>query len=251
MDRNALTAPWSDQVKGSWWKALIIGAIYLYIRFAMELRIMGRAAQSEGLDLLNMMNFTPEEYGRLYQAMDLNYFLLAIGLFILVVVLCRAFGFKFFDFKTITLSSVLKTIGFFFIAFLIQAALNLTITYFFPDYTQPANQDAVEQMVSSMNLVFMFINIVILTPIVEEYLFRGLIMKYIFSLTPLLGALVASVAFALAHMPGNWIDFAVYYVLSVAFTYVYLKTRRLEYPILMHMMQNFIGFLAVALTQGS
>lgn len=70
-------------------------------------------------------------------------------------------------------------------------------------------------------------------------------MKYLLPLTPVLGAIVSWVLFTWAHIHAgsSWIDYVLYGILSAGMVLVYWRTRRLEYTILFHMIQNAIGFL--------
>lgn len=239
-----LKRPWSDQVKGSWWKAPLLIAAYFYVRVLAETWVIRRGALNAEVELtvetltegnlLNLMTHAPMEY-----------FLQTLGLTVLIIVTGKLLGFKFFDFKTFTWQNIATALKIYVFIYLLQVLLNIITMIAAPDYVQPGNQTAVESLVQNMSPILMFINIVILTPITEEYILRGLIMKYTFSLMPIIGAFVAAVIFTMLHGPANWIDFMVYFVLSAGFTFVYLYTRRLEYPILLHIIQNFIGFMAI------
>lgn len=241
---NELKQPWSDQVKGSWWKAPLLIVAYFYVRVLAETWVIRRGAFNAEVELtvdtltegnlLNLMTHAPIEY-----------FLQTLGLTVLIIVTGKLLKFKFFDFKSFTWKNVLKALKIYILIYFAQVLLNIIIALFAPDYLQPGNQAAVESLVQNMSPILMFINIVILTPITEEYILRGLIMKYTFSLMPIVGAFVSAVIFTMLHSPANWIDFMVYFVLSAGFTFVYLYTRRLEYPILLHIIQNFIGFIAI------
>lgn len=245
MKWGSLNDPWGDQIKGSWWKAPLLIFVYFYLRLYGELYVMSQSYQELGITIQDTMEMTAEQTSHLFAIMEWPYFLLALALTLFVVIVSYLLGFRFFNLKTFSLKNLLKTIGIFIGGFILQIALSNLIVNLNPDYVQPINQRFVEEMVRGMNTILMFLNIVILTPIVEEYLLRGLIMKYIFSLMPKLGALVAAVVFALLHSPQNITDFAIYFLLSAVLTGTYWYTRRLEYPIIIHMIQNFLGFLVI------
>lgn len=240
---SKLREPWSDQVKGSWWKAPLIILGYFYLRTLAELWVLERGIAQQGLQGLGM----DDSIFDIIAGAEWEYFLQSLLLTLLVIGACYLLGFRFFDFKTFNLRAIGKTVGYFFLVYLIQIAMNIAIITFFPEYIAPANQVAVVELVNSMSTALMFMNIVIITPIIEEYLLRGLIMKYTFSLMPFTGALVASLVFTLLHMPGNPVDFIIYFILSAGITWLYWFTRRLEYPILFHIIQNFIGFIGILL----
>lgn len=239
-----LKQPWSDQVKGSWWKAPLLIGVYFYLRIIAETWVIRRGAINADITL-TVDNLTEVNILNLMTQAPIEYFLQTLGLITLVILIGKLLGFKFFDFKTFTVKNVLRVLGIYVFIYVGQVVLNIFIMFFAPDYVQPENQTAVEMLVQNMNPILMFINIVILTPITEEYILRGLIMKYTFSLMPIVGSLVAAVVFTLLHAPANMIDFLVYFILSAGLTFIYLYTRRLEYPIFIHIIQNFIGFMAI------
>lgn len=241
-----LRQPWQDQVRGSWWKAPLIIIAYFICRMFTETWVIMNGARNAQVDI-TVDNVNSINLIELMTYAPIQYFVQSLVLTILVILACRLFKFKFFDFKSFTLQNVLKAVGFYVLIYIVQIIFTIIITLSAPDYTQPDNQAAVESMVQNMDAVLMFINIVILTPITEEYLLRGLIMKYTFSLMPTIGALAAAVVFTLLHGPTSWIDFTLYFILSAGFTFIYWYTRRLEYPILLHIIQNFIGFMAIQL----
>ena len=244
-----LTASWQDRVKGSWWKAplLIIG--YFYIRLLLELEVVhrGLAAMNTSLSIESLT-----DAGDLMSIMaeaELFYHLQAFGTLLIVLLAIKLFGMKLFSFKRVTWRGVLTTFLLFVAFMLLQMLLGLAIETLFPDYTQPDNQEAVARMVQTMHPVGMFLNIVILTPVIEEIICRGLVMKYTFPLMPAIGALVSMLFFTLLHGPANVIDFLIYFVLSVGITFSYWQSRQLEYAILFHILQNLLGFLSIYLVQ--
>lgn len=244
--RVSLREPWQDQVKGSWWKAPLVIISYFILRMFAESWVIASGARNAQIEL-TLENINEIDLIGLMINAPVQYFVQTLVLTLFIIVICRLFKFRFFDFKSLTVANVMKAVGFYVLIYIIQIIFTLIIPLIDPEYIQPDNQAAVESMVQNMNGILMFINIVILTPITEEYIFRALIMKYTFSLLPTVGAIVAAVTFTLLHGPTNWIDFLLYFILSAGFTFIYWYTRKLEYPILLHIIQNFIGFMAIQL----
>lgn len=248
-DGVPLTATWQDRVKGSWWKAPLIILGYFYVRLLLELEVVhrGLAAMNNSVSMESLTNAS--DLMSIMAEAELFYHLQAIGTVLIVLLIIKLVKMKLFSFKSLTWRGLLVTFMVFIAFLLIQMLFGLLIEGLVPDYTQPDNQEAVIRMVEKMHPLAMFFNIVILTPIIEEILCRGLVMKYMFSLMPVIGALVSMVFFTLLHGPSNWIDFVVYFLLSAGITLVYWKTRKLEYAIIFHMFQNFLGFLSIYLVQ--
>lgn len=105
-----------------------------------------------------------------------------------------------------------------------------------------SNQAAIEN--AGMHPLVMVLLTVIVAPIVEETVFRGFIMGRVFDRQSILGLLISSFLFGLAHLPtsiGAWI---IYGGMGLVLGWVYRKTEKLEYTMMIHFLNN--GF-AIAL----
>lgn len=244
-----LVATWKDRVKGSWWKAPLIILGYFYVRLLLELEVVHRGLDAMDTSVSIDSLTTVSDLMSIMAEAEWFYHLQAIGTVIVVLLIIRLFKMKLFSFKTLTWRGLFATFLLFVVVMILQIFFSFIIERLVPDYTQPDNQEAVVRMVETMHPFAMFFNIVILTPFIEEILCRGLVMKYTFSLMPVIGALISMVFFTLLHGPSNWIDFGVYFILSAGITLVYWKSRQLEYAILFHVFQNFLGFLSIYLVQ--
>lgn len=244
-----LTATWKDRVKGSWWKAPLIILGYFYVRLLLELEVVHRGLDAMDSSVSMDSLTTVGDLMSIMAEAELFYHLQAIVTVIAVLLIVKLFKMKLFSFHSLTWRGLLVTFLLFILFMIIQMLFGLGIDRLVPDYTQADNQEAVIKMVEKMHPLAMFFNIVILTPIIEEIVCRGLVMKYTFSLLPVIGALVSMIFFTLLHGPSNWIDFVVYFILSAGITLVYWKSRRLEYAIVFHVFQNFLGFLSIYLVQ--
>lgn len=236
-------------MKGSWWKAPLLIGTYFLARLLLELEVLQLGiANSDRVPMLAEIVDASVLMSYFAEA-EWFYHLQALLLFLALLLMMRLLKFKLFDFKALSWRGVGQTFLIYVAFFVIQQGLGFIIETFVPSYTEPANQQAVISMVSQMNPVLMFANIVILTPIIEEIVCRGLVMKYTFSLMPVVGALSSVLFFTWLHSPGNWIDFLIYGVLSAGITFVYWHSRKLEYAILFHVIQNLFGFIAIYLVQ--
>lgn len=81
--------------------------------------------------------------------------------------------------------------------------------------------------------------IVFLAPLLEEYLFRKQIIDRCAQYGEKTAILFSALAFGLFHM--NLFQFFYAFGIGLVFGYVYLRTRRLRYSVIMHMIINFIG----------
>lgn len=123
----------------------------------------------------------------------------------------------------------------------ISLVVEQVIGYFVQDFNT-ANQEALEGIFANSSRITMFMSIVILAPITEEVMFRG-VFSLIFKKFQLLGFFVCAVAFTLSHMPNDLLSFLVYFIMALGLGAIYWKTKRIEASIFAHMLNNFIGFL--------
>lgn len=104
-------------------------------------------------------------------------------------------------------------------------------------------QDAVDnvmlEVIGSINPIVNLFIVVICAPIMEELLFR----KHIIDRTAKYGEGVSIVfsglLFGLFH--GNLAQFAYAFFLGIFFGFIYIKTKNIVYPIILHMLINFFG----------
>lgn len=101
-------------------------------------------------------------------------------------------------------------------------------------------------------LVFIFISLVILPPLVEEIIARGFLYTGLRNAMKFLpAAIITSIIFGLAHLPGGeggstiWIAFIDTFILSMVLVYLREKTGSLWAPIGLHGLKNLIAFLAL------
>jgi len=80
---------------------------------------------------------------------------------------------------------------------------------------------------------------VILAPIIEEYIFRKVLIDRMHIYGEKLAVVTSALMFGLFH--GNLSQFFYAYALGLVFGYVYLKTGKLRYSICLHMLINLLG----------
>ena len=109
------------------------------------------------------------------------------------------------------------------------------------------NQSILNGLVQNSSLISTFFLLVLIAPICEEILCRGIIPKKIFRGKEKLGFIVGVIVFALLHMPTNLPSVIIYGGMSTVLTWTAYKTERLEMSILLHMILNGIAFCLLAL----
>ena len=110
-----------------------------------------------------------------------------------------------------------------------------------------SNQSTINNLVQNSSLISSFFLLVLIAPLCEEILCRGIIPKKIFRGKEKLGYLVGAVVFALLHTPTNLPSLLIYGGMSTVLTWTAYRTERLEMSILLHMIVNGIAFCLLAL----
>lgn len=101
------------------------------------------------------------------------------------------------------------------------------------------SENPVEQMVDSSPMWVTVIFVVIVAPILEELLFRGILCKKLLVLGEGYAIIISSAFFALCH--GNFYQLFYAFALGCFFSFIYVKTGKLIYSILYHMCVNLLG----------
>ena len=110
-----------------------------------------------------------------------------------------------------------------------------------------SNQSILNGLVQNSSLISTFFLLVLIAPICEEILCRGIIPKKIFRGKEKLGFIVGAIVFALLHMPTNLPSVIIYGGMSTVLTWTAYKTERLEMSILLHMILNGVAFCLIAI----
>ena len=113
--------------------------------------------------------------------------------------------------------------------------------------TTTANQSQINDMVQNSSLISSFFLLVLIAPICEEILCRGVIPKKLFRGKENVGYIVGAIIFALLHLPTNLPSLLIYGGMSTVLTWTVYRTQRLEMSILLHMIVNGVVFCLLAL----
>lgn len=149
-------------------------------------------------------------------------------------------------------ATVLWIIGGTFLAYTSQIVAGLINVYLLGNPVESQNTEGIIDMV--LGAPYMVILVVVLGPIIEEYVFRRAIFAELYELMAsmnkvvafLLAGLISGLVFALAHW--DFTHIIIYLAMSYTFSFVYLMTKRLIVPIMVHMLMNgIVVLLQVAL----
>lgn len=117
-------------------------------------------------------------------------------------------------------------------------------------FTGNPQENPVLDMLDEMNIGVLFLTTVIVAPVMEELMFRKLLIDRIVPFGQKAAVVVSGVAFGLFH--GNFYQFFYACCLGMIFAYLYSSTGRVRYGIMLHMMINITGGVlpVVILQQG-
>lgn len=116
--------------------------------------------------------------------------------------------------------------------------------------TVASNQQTLQNTFSQgpYGIIFVGVLAVVVAPIVEELIFRGVVMNYFFKNSGWWWNIALSaVLFGYFHVYSafNFFDFLQYALMGAVLAYIYKKTRQLQYAMLTHALNNAISFFAM------
>lgn len=102
--------------------------------------------------------------------------------------------------------------------------------------------EASSELVLGGSMVINLLAVVLVAPIVEEVIFRGLILSRLRRAMPTaVAAFISSALFAIAH--GAWVWMAYAFVTAMAFCFISVKYRSIAVSIAAHMVFNLFGVI--------
>ena len=110
--------------------------------------------------------------------------------------------------------------------------------------SQTANNNEVSKMMANNMLVMVVFGLstVLLTPIAEELIFRGVLTNLFFKPNQFWPKLILSgVVFSIGHMSTTVISFAIYLYMGRVLAYIYQKTGHIKLSIILHGVNNLIA----------
>jgi membrane protease YdiL (CAAX protease family) len=114
--------------------------------------------------------------------------------------------------------------------------------------TETANNAALGNLLGHNQLVtiaFMF-SAIVLSPIAEEFIFRGSLTNMFFKVTNIWPKVVLSgLVFSAGHMSTNPVSFLIYAFMGMTLAYVYLQTRDIRNSMAIHMLNNLIAMFVL------
>jgi membrane protease YdiL (CAAX protease family) len=131
-----------------------------------------------------------------------------------------------------------QLLSWFMICFPIGFILNLISSFLARILTRGRAQNALEDLVSNPN-IFMVLTVAMAGPVVEEFIFRKVIIDRTRRYGEWTAVLFSSLCFALFHM--NLFQVLYAFALGLIFGMVYVRTGKIWITMFMHMIFNFWG----------
>lgn len=124
-----------------------------------------------------------------------------------------------------------------------------SLVMYFEGKDTASNQKIIESLFGQVPASILFLMIVVMAPIIEEVLVRGIIPNLIFKRGSILGYVVGGFVFAALHSPDSVGAWLVYGGMSAVLTFAAYKTKRLEASWLLHVVMNSMSFIVIWLGQ--
>ena len=113
--------------------------------------------------------------------------------------------------------------------------------------TTTSNQETINSLISETSLISSFFVIVIVAPLCEEVICRGIIPTKLFEGYEKIGYIFGWLLFTIAHLPNNLPSFLIYGWMSAVLTWTAYRTKRLGMSILLHLVNNGVSILLLIL----
>lgn len=113
--------------------------------------------------------------------------------------------------------------------------------------TTTSNQETINSLISETSLISSFFAIVIVAPLCEEIICRGIIPTKLFEGYEKIGYIFGWLLFTIAHLPNNLPSFLIYGWMSAVLTWTAYRTKRLGMSILLHLVNNGVSILLLIL----
>ncbi|APX73099.1 CPBP family intramembrane metalloprotease [Companilactobacillus allii] len=192
---------------------------------------------------LSILTLTKKDLGPKYSvylkvAPFVTLILLAIASFIIWLVFKRAQKFKSIKFNKSTWIIII-------IATILVFAVNIITV---PLMKTTNDNVAALELVGKNNMLILVFFTIIVAPILEEIIFRGIFMNWFFANNPLVSVLLSGIVFGYVHAPFSpnidWIYALSKILLGIILAAVYYRTKNIKASITVHFLNNFLAIIS-------
>lgn len=187
--------------------------------------------------------------GRPFSTVELNLVSLLISTVVLMLTMRQFLQASFVRFRAFGTRNLPVLAKGYILRILLNVPILLALSFLIPAELPNPNQDVVTGMVNTYFIPSLFL-VVVLAPIVEEILFRGILFSLLYRRNRTLAYVASTLLFALIHvMIFLVLDFHLHLLLTmllyipagIAFCWTYEKSGNILTPILLHGIMNFIA----------
>ncbi len=217
---------------------------YTFTRIGIIYSIFSVAATVLQIGILNILQlFVPDMMSMDFQISVSSACLYIVGLLVLGVGFSgRKISVTKPEKHSMKLVSFLKAFCMCYALLIISNLIGIAITTVIGVIKGSPIINPVEDMALQMSLPVMFLFTVVCAPIFEELFFRKLLVDRTIQFGEVPCMLLSGFMFGLFH--GNLSQFPYAFTIGIFFAYLYIRTGRMIYPILMHAIVNFLGSVA-------
>lgn len=198
--------------------------------------------------LINAFGWTDSNFVNSWFNFVVDGTLLIIALFMFRNVFQSAWQY----FKSLSLKEIGKlTLAGYGLTYVVMVAGNIVVNLFDLG-SESANQVAIEGLMHNFPIPMLFATIVF-APLVEEFVFRGIIFRAMRRFGPTLAILVSGFLFGFIHVSravfagdlSQFIQIAPYMFMGCLFAFLYEKTKSIAVPMYLHVFSNLISVLVI------
>ena len=135
--------------------------------------------------------------------------------------------------------SFITYIGITFTLMIVGNIIGLAITSLLGGFIEGDIANPVENLINSTNIWLNLMLISIIGPVFEEIIFRKLLIDRTIKYGARISIILSALIFGFYH--GNLNQFFYTFLLGGIFSYIYIKTGNIIYPIILHILVNFMG----------
>ncbi|BDR59391.1 CPBP family intramembrane glutamic endopeptidase [Xylocopilactobacillus apicola] len=218
-----------------WWRsfASLLAIVFLMICYNWQGVLLNKAIKLKQLE---------DETSYDQQIMLETFYILAFVIIILLGIILYVKLTQKKVFERISWQKLKIVLLMFATSVVIQVLLNL-LDQVINGQAQTANNRQIEEIASLRPdfAVVLIGSAILLSPIFEEIIYRGLFIDGIFKEHRMVGTIVQAVVFGASHSTDNIIQFLIFFVTGLFLGLIYWKTKKLQYSMLGHFTQNLIA----------
>lgn len=174
---------------------------------------------------------------------------ISYGILCLVLVII-SFGIFKQDFRKIkSWGNFTKQMAIGLIATFSAAFVGVTLVSLLGETDTALNQLIVEQALQAMPFL-MIMTVIFFGPIVEEIIFRLVMMNLFPKIKPIYNVIFSSLIFGAMHvLAGGWIHIIPYFLMGIVFGYIYIRNDNIWHATVLHILHNGLTVGLIFLTQ--